>query len=324
MSENDQNPVAGRTLPRFRIGGVTKMTGISVDTLRAWERRYQVVSPARAESAARLYSLEDIERLKLLKALVSEGHGIGSIAQLDRSALESLLDKHALETDSSREEEQEGLTVLAYSESYVPVSSETLDQAGLTLLGEYRNWSVFQEQALSGTADALVLELSALSPELVHEICALAVKNGKKRIVVIYGFSSSSLTQRLRREGISVLRAPVDQEEIVSHLRRSRGSGLVENEPLSSLTPTRSIDDQTLDFLSLVETSIECECPKHLADIIRTLNRFEDYCVSCENRNDADAALHVSLRATTALARASFERSLKKVIENEEIELPRK
>ena len=189
-------------------------------------------------------------------------------------------------------------------------------------MGEHQSWPAFQAEALGGNANALILELSVLSPQLVSDICALAVKKGHRRIVVIYGFSSASLTERLRREGVSVLRAPVDHEEIIDSVRRPRGASPIDGNKRVDLVVARSIDDQVLDYLSLIETSVECECPKHLVDIIRTLNRFEDYCVSCENRNDADAALHVALRATTAAARASFEQSLVEVIENEEIELP--
>ena len=322
MSDTDDSKAGNKVLPRFRIGGVTKMTGIPVDTLRAWERRYQVVSPVRAESSARLYSLEDIERLKLLKTLVSEGHGIGSVAHLDRSTLENLLDKHTNEADVSHDDGQKTLGVLTFFDNHAPVTADTLKKAGLELLGEHQSWPAFQADALGGNANALILELSVLSPQIVSDICVLAVKKGHRRIIVIYGFSSASLTERLRREGISVLRAPVDQEEIIDNVRRSRDVEPINGNKRADSVVARSIDEQVLDYLSLIETSVECECPKHLVDIIRTLNRFEDYCVSCENRNDADAALHVALRATTATARASFEQSLVEVIENEEIELP--
>ena len=39
----------------FRIGAVARLTGISPDTLRVWERRYQVTEPQRSASGTRLY-----------------------------------------------------------------------------------------------------------------------------------------------------------------------------------------------------------------------------------------------------------------------------
>ena len=67
------------------------MTGISVDTLRAWERRHDAVSPARNERG-RLYNDADVAKLKKLGELVKRGHAIGSIAGLGDRELARLLD----------------------------------------------------------------------------------------------------------------------------------------------------------------------------------------------------------------------------------------
>jgi DNA-binding transcriptional MerR regulator/methanogenic corrinoid protein MtbC1 len=75
---------------RYPIRAVSKLTGISVDTLRAWERRYAVVEPERDERG-RLYSETDVERLKLLRQLVEQGHAIGRVAPLTSEELRALL-----------------------------------------------------------------------------------------------------------------------------------------------------------------------------------------------------------------------------------------
>jgi DNA-binding transcriptional MerR regulator/methylmalonyl-CoA mutase cobalamin-binding subunit len=74
----------------FPLRTVTGLTGLSADLIRAWERRYGVVSPVRGPRGARLYSNEDIAHLKLLADLVGEGRTIGDIAKLDRAELEQL------------------------------------------------------------------------------------------------------------------------------------------------------------------------------------------------------------------------------------------
>ena len=66
----------------YKIGAVARLTGISPDTLRIWERRYDVVTPERTSTGDRLYSSEDITRLQLIKRLVDSGNGIGSVASL--------------------------------------------------------------------------------------------------------------------------------------------------------------------------------------------------------------------------------------------------
>ncbi len=47
--------------------------GLSPDVLRAWERRYGVVRPARTPSGYRLYSDADIERLRAMQRLIDAG-----------------------------------------------------------------------------------------------------------------------------------------------------------------------------------------------------------------------------------------------------------
>lgn len=65
------------------------MTGLPLDTLRAWERRYKVVQPLRVPRG-RLYSDSDIRRLLLLRAAVEGGHGIGQVAALSDADLQGL------------------------------------------------------------------------------------------------------------------------------------------------------------------------------------------------------------------------------------------
>jgi DNA-binding transcriptional MerR regulator len=55
----------------FSIGEVAEMVGISAHTIRAWERRYGVLSPARTPSNRRRYTAEEVEQLVLVKRAVS-------------------------------------------------------------------------------------------------------------------------------------------------------------------------------------------------------------------------------------------------------------
>jgi MerR family transcriptional regulator, light-induced transcriptional regulator len=68
--------------PRYPVRLVALRTGLSPHVLRAWERRYGVVTPSRSEGGQRLYSDLDIERLLRLQRLTGRGHAIGLIASL--------------------------------------------------------------------------------------------------------------------------------------------------------------------------------------------------------------------------------------------------
>jgi DNA-binding transcriptional MerR regulator/methylmalonyl-CoA mutase cobalamin-binding subunit len=76
--------------PRYPIRAVARLTGLSVDTLRAWERRYHVVAPIR-DHRGRMYSGSDVKRLQLLAAAVGRGQPIGRVAAQSDTELESLI-----------------------------------------------------------------------------------------------------------------------------------------------------------------------------------------------------------------------------------------
>lgn len=86
---------ASRSTAGHPIRAAARLTGLSTDTLRAWERRYAAVTPGRA-GRGRTYSDEDIARLKQLAVLVERGYSIGAIAALDDAELARLLDAPAV------------------------------------------------------------------------------------------------------------------------------------------------------------------------------------------------------------------------------------
>jgi DNA-binding transcriptional MerR regulator/methylmalonyl-CoA mutase cobalamin-binding subunit len=83
--------VSRKTPLHYPIRAVAQMTGISLDTLRAWERRYEAVTPARSDRG-RMYTESDVTRLRHLGALVDRGHAIGTIARLDDAQLTRLVE----------------------------------------------------------------------------------------------------------------------------------------------------------------------------------------------------------------------------------------
>jgi len=83
------------TIPKYKIGAVSRLTGLSVDVVRVWQKRYQAVVPQRSEGGSRLYSDSDVARLRKLRQAVELGHSISQIANLPDSELETLGSKQA-------------------------------------------------------------------------------------------------------------------------------------------------------------------------------------------------------------------------------------
>jgi methanogenic corrinoid protein MtbC1 len=70
----------------FRIGEVARRTGVSVSTLRAWERRYELLEPTRTDGGHRLYSERDVERVRAVQRLIDDGWSASAAAHEVRRA----------------------------------------------------------------------------------------------------------------------------------------------------------------------------------------------------------------------------------------------
>lgn len=84
--------------PRFTIKAVASQTGIRPVTLRAWERRHEVLNPHRADNRYRLYSERDIAILRWLKNRVDEGVSISNAVNELRSMTSNNVWPEALPT----------------------------------------------------------------------------------------------------------------------------------------------------------------------------------------------------------------------------------
>lgn len=65
--------MAPATRAIYSIGAVARMLGVPAATLRAWEERYRVVVPERGEGTQRLYTREEVERLRFIKQQIDRG-----------------------------------------------------------------------------------------------------------------------------------------------------------------------------------------------------------------------------------------------------------
>ena len=77
----------------YPVKVTAELTGLTPETLRAWERRHGAVVPHRQPGGRRMYDPAMVERLTRLHRLTSRGHPIRDLAGLDDAALDALLDQ---------------------------------------------------------------------------------------------------------------------------------------------------------------------------------------------------------------------------------------
>ena len=75
----------------FRIGELSRRSGVSPELLRAWERRYGLLDPTRSKGGLRLYSPDDLERVQTMQRYLNDGMAAAEAATLvSRAGLRQL------------------------------------------------------------------------------------------------------------------------------------------------------------------------------------------------------------------------------------------
>jgi DNA-binding transcriptional MerR regulator len=305
----------------YRIGTVSRLTGVPADTLRVWERRYGVVAPVRADSGTRLYGSEDVSRLTLIKRLVDRGDAISSVANLSLEQLRERYRGAGLPEPAADLERPH--RVLVIGPSLPNRLRREVDQiSGIDIIGLFDSPEAYARAAKqSASIDLAIFEYPTVHGDQVREIAELATRIGASRTVVVYGFANRSTLDRLDTRRVLVRRAPVDPRELLDWcVRTALSRPLAEpsddevDVDLSRPLPPRRFSDLELIEIGAASPSVRCECPHHLVDLLQSLNAFERYSAECEDRNADDAALHAYLHAATAQARATIESALARVV----------
>jgi len=74
-------------ISEYSIKDLERITGIKAHTIRIWEKRYDIVKPARSESNIRHYCDDDLKRLLNISVLVNNGYKISKVAGLNEGEL---------------------------------------------------------------------------------------------------------------------------------------------------------------------------------------------------------------------------------------------
>ncbi|MGZ8273611.1 MAG: MerR family transcriptional regulator [Burkholderiaceae bacterium] len=296
-----------------------------MDTLRIWERRYQVVGPDVSEHGHRRYAAKDVDRLALIKALVDLGHSIGTIAHLPAAKLQEMR-AWPLTLPSATQPSARESTVLR-----VAIVGEALAARAAAVALRFPRLQIVgtctdREQAASALrnvgADLLAIELPALREDAAEFVDTLAAAIGARRAVVSYRFGTEAAVRELRRRGHAVARAPIDLAEIESLGAALPGAPAAAAAPPVTAPPAPRFDERTLAQLAQISTTVRCECPRHVVDLLLSLRAFERYSAECENRSPSDAELHRQLGRYAGRARALFEEALVHLAQAEGISLP--
>lgn len=284
-------------------------------TLRIWEQRYGAISPPTSDSGQRLYSDEDLHRLRLLKSLVDRGHAIGSVAKMSTSTLETLLTTIPRSAEAHADEGSAGHIA-------VVMVGFPLEVSGQSVVAQFDSLDAVLSDKANVRATGLLVQVTALYEETVNRIAAVAEHLGAPDAMVVYTFGTKRAIEMAALDGMTLKKAPdgaLLAKEILAEFVSAcddRTKGDAGRRGLWLRSPRRFDDAMLARFVGL-SSAIACECPRHLSELVLQLSAFERYSDACLSRSPADALLHRHLGDAANRAVQMFEAALAEVIKNE-------
>jgi DNA-binding transcriptional MerR regulator len=173
-----------KTNEHFSIQTVSKITGINPHTIRAWEKRYQTVTPLRHENGRRIYLKEHVEKLSLIQSILQHGANISDISGLSISELENYLGQFASKIPQASFAQADDEQV-----SYEEIDLNNIHQNLLLALKTYRLDIInYELEKIKGSLDLREFSLNFLSP-LLQDVGHM-ISTGQFNISQEHGLSS--------------------------------------------------------------------------------------------------------------------------------------
>lgn len=310
--------------PLYGIGTVARLTGLKPDTLRVWERRYDLGASQKSDTGRRQYTQADLEHLQLVAALVRSGARIGEIASSERKTLERLVEAC---TDGSRSPAVDkprvvfvGEAICSWLDEHQGCLSGVSAQLAASRL-EQLDLEMFNEL---GDIDLLVVGCDRMGSGQFSKLSELRQLLQPASTLVLQGGMSDNWLEELASEGIATMEFPPDRAELAFHLTRSSAERATRDgiNSLAELVASRPRlhSAAQLEKASTLTTGVACECPQHLSTLISQLAEFEAYSAECSVDNWHDAAVHSCIYAYTSQARWLMEKALDLVVQSHEQE----
>jgi DNA-binding transcriptional MerR regulator len=314
----------------YGIGAVARLTGLTDHTIRVWERRYEAVVARRASNGRREYAPADVEKLRLLKRLTDQGIAISRIANLDVGELR----ERAGEVREIADMTTPGRIRVAILGDLLPdrVEAARSELGPIDVRVADSNQVRFSADLRQHEVDVVIQETPVLDSHTLLKFNDLMAERNIPKGILLYGFGRSADVRSARDQGLIALRGPADIDQIRDAIIRGCAQKIAPPTEQSPPSPEptsewdasgpvapRRFNAQQLSNLSGVSSAIDCECPKHLAQLVTDLSAFEIYSASCVSLGDEDEALHRYLHKTTAAARAMIEIALERVAKAENL-----
>ncbi len=336
LRKSDVTLEGGEEAALHRIGAVSRLAGVPITTLRVWESRYAAFSPAKTLGRHRLYRDGDVIKARLLRQLAAAGQGIGSIAHLPIQHLQQRLGANLQPPPEAALPATHRRVAAVIVGAAIAARINAPEWRHRDPDGALHVRRVFADLA-EAAADArpaptgpeeetglLLVRLNTVHARSYEQLMAAIARQGVQRAIVLYNYGPQALIDALRSAGLMVRREPVPDAELAELIRSVVLQDAAASVPAAAglLIPQRRYSDATLAQVASSPSTVVCECPRHIAEIIGQLVSFEEYSEQCLNDTGEDAQLHAYLRSVAGSARVMFEHALQRATLHGGVTLP--
>jgi|SRR6218665_135550 len=208
----------------------------------------------------------------------------------------------------------------------------------------------FENEVPAMRPDVLALDFLELNAVDTGVIPSLLERARARHAIVTYRFARRGVLQQYPAGKVRLLQGPISLSLLRAHVHLAVLDDVLQPQPvrppvkpaaapvspiqlgeaggatMATVTvpaipkPPRYTQEQ-LGTLLEYSSSVRCECPNHLSQLVANLQAFEEYSKQCENRDDADQRIHAMLYRYTAGARAVMEEALDALVKHENIPL---
>ena len=304
---------------QYAIGVVARRTQTHPETIRVWERRYELIVPGRSETGRRLYSENDIAKLTLVKRLTELGHSVSSLAKLSNDELRDRLNASLASEPSNNLGKQSKLHIIFTSDALrMRLGRDLLIHEDIAVV-DFPNKDT--SSAIELLADIVIVDLVTLNEESLSDVRHYLGETGCESAVVIFNFGTKKSILELEDAGVVCLKESVAAAEIYRACRSIKPTLPISRPAQNQTVTSPRFTNEQLSRIAALTSKIACECPNHLAELIINLTAFEKYSSECANRNEEDAQLHSQLNQAAGASRLILEESSIRLMEIEGIEV---
>jgi len=206
----------------YSIGAVAKMLGIPVQTLRAWEDRYKQVVPVRGAGGQRLYSRNDVERLRFIREQTGAG-----LQPADAHRLLAQRSRESIEHGTDERPEPRDGDVARFAVLLAERDPFAADFAEHFLRAEGYAVRIVLDAAeavrcLDGDPPSLLVVDLMISGGAGLELCRRARERGSMAILAVSALDSRD--DALDCGADAFLQKPIDPDQLVATVRDLLGA----------------------------------------------------------------------------------------------------